>query len=433
MKLYTYLLIGVLSTASFSALSAAQEMDKISVIVNDDVILQSDVASAIKKVHLNAKQNNQTLPTDATLRQQVIEKLILDDLQLQQAKRIGVVIDDDQLTNIINNIAAKNNKSIAELKQAVEQSKINWQAYREEIRKEVMITEARNAMVRQRINILPDEVNNLAKLLNQQNDKAVDYKISHIQLRVDDQNHKKDVEASANELVSKLKAGQDFAKTAYSVSKGPKALNGGDWGWMRKEEMPTIFADQIDFPQKGQIIGPFLSGSGYHILKIDDIKGLQSVSVTEVDARHILIKPSIILSDTAAQKELRDISEQIKSGKTTFAQMAKKYSQDLGSGAKGGDLGYQLPSLYVPEFKAEVEKLPIGVISQPFKTMHGWHIVEVLGRRDIDKTDTAMQDKAYQILFNRKFNEEAETWLQELRASAIIDVLPENTSNVTPL
>ncbi|ENN9908840.1 peptidylprolyl isomerase, partial [Vibrio fluvialis] len=187
-----------------------------------------------------------------------------------------------------------------------------------------------------------------------------------------------------------------------------------------------IFADQIKMQNKGTIIGPFRSGVGFHILKIDDVKGLETVAVTEVNARHILIKPTIILSDEGAQKQLNEFIRRIKAGEATFGELAQQYSQDPGSAAQNGELGYQTPDLYVPEFKHQVETLPVGQISQPFKTVHGWHIVEVLDRREVDRTDSALKNKAYRILFNRKFNEEASAWLQELRAGAFVEILKDD-------
>ena len=217
--------------------------------------------------------------------------------------------------------------------------------------------------------------------MSQESSATVQYKIGHIQLRVEDGDDKAQIKQQAMDIVSELEKGADFKTMAYTFSKGPKALKGGDWGWMRKEEMPTIFADEIKMQNKGSIIGPFMSGSGFHILKIEDVKGLQTVAVTEVNARHILIKPSIILSDEGVKKELIEITKRIKSGEVTFSQMAKQYSQDTGSGTQGGELGFHTSDIYVPEFKHQLDTLPIGQISAPFKTVHGWHIVEVTGRK----------------------------------------------------
>ncbi|HDZ9225451.1 TPA: peptidylprolyl isomerase SurA [Vibrio cholerae] len=424
MKLWKPTLISVLSALTlFNAHAEPKQLDSVAVIVNSGVILQSDVDSALKTIKANAKQNKQPLPQETVLREQVLEKLIIDTLQQQEADRIGVKIDDNRLNEAIKEIAKNNQQTQEQLIASVAQEGLTYPEFREQVRKEMAASDARNAFVRRRINILPAEVDTLAELLAQETDATVQYKISHIQLRVDDGQDKSAAETLANKLVNDLRNGADFAQMAYAYSKGPKALQGGDWGWMRKEEMPTIFADQIKMQNKGSIIGPFRSGVGFHILKIDDVKGLETVAVTEVNARHILIKPTIILSDEGAQKQLNEFVQRIKNGEVTFAELAQQYSQDPGSAAQKGELGYQTPDLYVPEFKHQIETLPVGQISEPFKTVHGWHIVEVLDRREVDRTDSALKNKAYRILFNRKFNEEASAWLQELRASAFVEVL----------
>lgn len=424
MKLWKHTLIGLVATLNIATASATPvELDRVAVIVNSGVILQSDINSAIKTLYINAKKNNQTLPDEKVLREQVIEKLVIDTIQQQEAERIGVRIDDNRLNEAINEIAKNNNQTIDELATSVAAEDLTYAEFREQVRKEIAASEARNALVRRRVNILPAEVDNLADILAQETNATVQYKIGHIQLRFSDDQDKTVVEKQAKELAEKLNQGADFSTMAYTYSKGPKALQGGDWGWMRKEEMPTIFADQIKMQNRGTIIGPFRSGVGFHILKIEDVKGLETVAVTEVNARHILIKPTVILSDDGVQKELNEFIRRINAGEATFAELAQQYSQDPGSAAQDGELGYQTPDLYVPEFKHQVEVLPVGQISEPFKTVHGWHIVEVLDRREVDRTDSAIKNKAYRILFNRKFNEEASAWLQEMRASAFVEIL----------
>ncbi|ADT88178.1 peptidylprolyl isomerase SurA [Vibrio sp. Vb2880] len=424
MKLWKHTLLTLLGLMSIGLVQAQPvEMDRVAVIVNNGVILQSDIDTALLSVKANAKKNNRALPDEAVLREQVVEKLIIDTLQQQEAERIGVRIDDNRLNEAINDIAKENHQTAEQLRVSVAAEGLTYPEFREQIRKEMSASEARNALVRRRINILPAEVNTLADLLAKETNATIQYKISHIQLRFNDGQDKSEVEAQAKKLVEQLNKGADFSTMAITYSKGPKALDGGDWGWMRKEEMPTIFADQIKMQNKGTIIGPFRSGVGFHILKIDDVKGLETVAVTEVNARHILIKPTIILSDDGAQKQLNEFVRRIQAGEATFGELAQQYSQDPGSAAQNGELGYQTPDLYVPEFKHQVETLPVGQISQPFKTVHGWHIVEVLDRREVDRTDSALKNKAYRILFSRKFNEEASAWLQELRAGAFVEVL----------
>jgi peptidyl-prolyl cis-trans isomerase SurA len=430
MKLWTPLIILAVSTIGAEAVLATPvPLDGMAVIVNDSVILKSDIETSTKLLRSNAKKNNQSLPDAKTVRAQVIDKLVMDTLQLQEAKRIGVTIDDTRLDQAIEEMAKGNKQTIAQLRASIESEGIPYADVREQIRDEMTISETRNAVVRRRINILPAEVDSLANLISQESNSTIEYKISDIQLSIDDNNSREAVEKQAAQLVEKLKAGADFTAMAYSFSKGPKALQGGDWGWMRKEEMPTVFADQIHMQNRGTIIGPFMSGVGAHILKITDVKGLETVSLTEVNARHILIKPSVILSDQAAQNQLNGFIRRIKSGDITFGELAEQYSQDPGSAAKFGELGFQPADIYVPEFKEQIEKLPVGQISQPFKTIHGWHIVEVLERKKVDKTESIFKDKAYRILFNRKFNEESAAWIKELKGAAFIEELKEPSSD----
>ncbi|WP_407332081.1 peptidylprolyl isomerase SurA [Enterovibrio sp. 27052020O] len=416
------LLAATISASSLSVSASPAELDRVITVVNEGVILSSDIEALKKTVALNA--NAESLPPADILEQQILDQLILEELQLQEANRLGIRIDDTRLEQAIDAIAAEKNTSVAALRESLKRSGISWSEYRDQIRREMTISEARNAQVRRRINILPQEVESLATQLNAKNLEKVEYRISHIQLRLDEDAEKaeRDAVASNAELLAKqLKQGKDFASLALANSKGPKALEGGDWGWLRLEEMPTIFADQIGNNGKGAILGPFRSGVGYHILKIADVKGLESIAVTEVKARHILIKPSIVLSDEGAQRQLQLMVKQIENGDKTFEDLAKQYSADPGSAIKGGDLGWQTTEIYVPEFKDKVDALSEGEISEPFKTVHGWHIVEVLDRRQADRTDAAMQNRAYRMLMNRKFNEEAQAWLQELRAGAYVE------------
>jgi len=427
MTLWKRTLIAIAAACTVSTSFAAPvELDSVRVIVNEGVILQSDIDTSMKTLRANAKKSGQTLPSQDVLDEQVLEKLIIDTIQTQEAERIGVRIDDARLDQAIEGIAKDNNQTVDQLTASVAEEGLSYNAFREQVRKEIAASEARNALVRRRINILPAEVDNLADILAQETNATVQYKIGHIQLRFNDDQTKEELEAQAKELVEELNSGKDFSTMAYTYSKGPKALQGGDWGWMRKEEMPTIFADQIKMQNKGSIIGPFRSGVGFHILKIEDVKGLETVAVTEVNARHILIKPTVILSDDGAKEQLEEITRRVNAGEASFDDLAQQYSQDPGSAVQGGELGYQTPDLYVPEFKHQVETLPEGKISAPFKTVHGWHIVEVLDRREVDRTDSALKNKAYQILFNRKFNEEAGAWLQEIRASAFVEMVEDD-------
>lgn len=395
--------------------------DSVIVVVNDGVILQSDINTALANIKMsgvNAKQ----LPAKNILYRQIVDQLIMERLQLQQASKIGLQIDDARLDQAITNIAKKNKISLSQLRRKIARSGMTYSQYREQIRKEMTISDARSTIIRRRINILPQEVEQLAKKMQTKKANAAQYNLSHILIRTDFDSKTASVEKQqeAQQLVSKLKDGANFTKLAYKYSAGPKALKGGKLGWMNINEMPSVFTDSIYGAKKGDIIGPLKSGAGYHILKINNIKGLKFVAATEIKSRHILLKTSIIFDDNAAKNKLLEIRKDIISKQTTFAKMAAQYSQDTTSATQGGDLNWQIPEIFVPEFKQKLETLPLNTISTPFKTVHGWHIVEVKGRRTVDKTDVSNKNQAYRMLINRKFNEETQTWLQELRASAYI-------------
>lgn len=427
-SLKTYIIASTFALTS-SALFA-DEIDGVIAVVNNGVVLKSDVANLKRTVLANTDRSK--LPPTEILDKQILDQLILEELQIQEARKLDIRIDDIRLDQAIASIAKDKNLSLVEMRQRLARQGIGWSDYRNQIRKEMLIAEVRNAMVRRRINILPQEVQALVKQLKSQNQQNIQYQINHIQLNINEdagKSERQETFAKANDLVKELKNGADFAAVAIANSSGSKALNGGNWGWLRLEEMPTIFADEVKSKNKGDIIGPFRSGVGYHIIKIGDIRGMQQVNVTEVNSRHILIKPSIILDDAATKRQLEQIRKQIISKQKSFAIFAKEYSADQGSAAKGGELGWQTTDMYVPEFKKALDTMPENRISQPFKTMHGWHIVEVLGRRKADRTEVAFENQAYRMLFNRKFNDEAGAWIQELKAGAYVENMENINSN----
>lgn len=413
--------------------AAPQELDKVVTIVNNGAILQSDVATMLKTVELNAMQQNQQLPPISVLRKQVLDQLIMAQLQVEQAQRLGIQVSDQQVQQALANIAAQHNMTLPQMQQYFTENGVDYNVFRNQVKRQIEASEARTVEVRRRIQVLPQEVNALAKQIQSHSQQATEYNISHIQIMVEPQNNPTAADwakakAKADAIMAKLKQGANFAELAYADSQGPKALQGGEWGWMNKNAMPTMFANNITTQKAGDLIGPFRSAIGYHILRINAEKGANMVTEQEVNVRHILIKPSIILSNAAVKAKLEQIRQAIVSGKATFAQEAKQYSQDPVSAANGGNLGWQNPNMYVPRFRAEVEQLPIDKISQPFESQYGWHIVEVLGRRDVDATQDALKDRAYQILFSRKFNDEAQIWLQELRGSAFIENVGQNSA-----
>ncbi|EBF8148392.1 TPA: peptidylprolyl isomerase SurA [Salmonella enterica subsp. enterica serovar Enteritidis] len=426
MKNWKTLLLGIAMIANTS-FAAPQVVDKVAAVVNNGVVLESDVDGLMQSVKLNAGQAGQQLPDDATLRHQILERLIMDQIILQMGQKMGVKITDEQLDQAIANIAKQNNMTMDQMRSRLAYDGLNYSTYRNQIRKEMIISEVRNNEVRRRITVLPQEVDALAKQIGTQNDASTELNLSHILIALPENptsEQVNDAQRQAESIVEEARNGADFGKLAITYSVDQQALKGGQMGWGRIQELPGIFAQALSTAKKGDIVGPIRSGVGFHILKVNDLRGQsQSISVTEVHARHILLKPSPIMNDQQARLKLEEIAADIKSGKTTFAAAAKEYSQDPGSANQGGDLGWATPDIFDPAFRDALTKLHKGQISAPVHSSFGWHLIELLDTRKVDKTDAAQKDRAYRMLMNRKFSEEAATWMQEQRASAYVKIL----------
>ncbi|EEA8871367.1 peptidylprolyl isomerase SurA [Salmonella enterica] len=412
MKNWKTLLLGIAMIANTS-FAAPQVVDKVAAVVNNGVVLESDVDGLMQSVKLNAGQAGQQLPDDATLRHQILERLIMDQIILQMGQKMGVKITDEQLDQAIANIAKQNNMTMDQMRSRLAYDGLNYSTYRNQIRKEMIISEVRNNEVRRRITVLPQEVDALAKQIGTQNDASTELNLSHILIALPENptsEQVNDAQRQAESIVEEARNGADFGKLAITYSADQQALKGGQMGWGRIQELPGIFAQALSTAKKGDIVGPIRSGVGFHILKVNDLRGQsQSISVTEVHARHILLKPSPIMNDQQARLKLEEIAADIKSGKTTFAAAAKEYSQDPGSANQGGDLGWATPDIFDPAFRDALTKLHKGQISAPVHSSFGWHLIELLDTRKVDKTDAAQKDRAYRMLMNRKFSEEAAT------------------------
>lgn len=411
---------------TFTALGKPQTLDSVAVIVDQGVVLESQIDELVQTVKRNAIANDQTLPSDRALRTQAIERLILDSLQSQTAERMGIQISDPQLEQTIGNIAQEDGMSAAQLRDKIAADGVSYEVYREQVRKELITGEVRRANVRRRIYITPQEISNLVKLIDEQDGQQAEFHLGHILIAFPPEPTDEDVskaQVTAKKVIELLNNGSEFAKIATASSSGSKALEGGDLGWMNINSMPTLFAEAVQGQVKDTLIGPIRSGAGFHILKILDTRGIERVEVAELKSRHILIKPSVILSDEKAEQMLRDFRKQIVAGEADFAELAKQHSADPGSALRGGDLGWADPNVYVPAFKDALAKLEIDEISQPVRSQHGWHLMQLTDKRVEDATEKRKEDKAYQLLFQRKFGEETEAWLKEMRDSAYIEVI----------
>jgi len=411
-----------------SMVSAQNEpLDKIEAVVNQEVILSSDLKRMRKDIISRYEKGGQTLPADEDLQKQILDKLIADRLQLQIADRIGMRINDAQLNQTLQQIAKDEGLTLNQFKERITQQGDSYTAYVDMVRDELTINEIRQIQIRRRINISEQEVEQMVKRLNEHGQKTTQFNFSHIMLKVSQDESEKEqmaIRKQAEQLAEQIKLGDDVKALAIEYSQGPKATEGGDWGWRTIDEIPTLFATVFDDQKtnKGDLIGPFQTSMGFHLIKVLDKKGTENVITTEVNARHILIKSNIVLSDEKAEQLLEKYRQEILDGSKSFEELAKQNSQDPGSAIKGGDLGWADPGMYVPEFRDLSLSMPIGEISKPFRTMHGWHILQVMDKRESDTTVDATKQKAYGILFKQRFPAELYAWMNEIRQEAYIKI-----------
>lgn len=400
-------------------------LDRVAAVVNDGVVLESEVKDLINSITLQAKKNNQSLPSARTLRTQVMDKLINDSIIAQLGERMGVQISDAQLDQTLTNMAQENGQSLEIFREMLVSQGENYEKYREQVRKELISGEVRRASLRRRIYISPQDVANLLSAMKEQNSADEEYRLGHILIEFPNNPTQDDINSAktrAEKVIELLESGSDFTKIAMTSSGGAKALEGGDLGWKSINEMPTLFSKLVDGKEKGSIFGPIRTGLGFSIVKLVDIRGRQVVEIEEVRASHILIEPSIILSEAKAEAMLQGFVDQLNAGEADFAELAKEHSQGP-TAVRGGDLGWSDPGKYDPAFSEALASLDIDEIHKPFRSSFGWHIAKLTGRRTLDATNQMNENRAYQILYNRKFGIEGARWLKELRDEAYIEVI----------
>ena len=402
-----------------------QLLDGIAAVVNDGVVLKSELALQAAMIRQRLLEENTQLPPPDVLAGQVLERLVIMRLQLQRAERLGVEVTDETLNMALSDVARRNNVSLTELPELLGQDGVNYAGYRSEMREQLVIDQLRQRDVMARIVVTPRE---LEDYLERQEGKAhvnQEFKLSHILISVSATATPEDVDegqAQALEIFERLQEGGDFAELAVSYSDGQSALEGGTIGWRRGDQLPTLFADVIPGMQPGQFSEPIRSASGYHLIKLDEVRGGKIIIEDQTHLRHILIIPNEILDDENARQRLVTIREQIVEG-DDFEAIATVVSEDPGSAANGGDLGWNGPDTFVPEFQAVVISLEIGELSEPFKSPFGWHIVEVLGRRQHDTTEDVQRQQALMALRMNKLEEETELWVRRLRDEAFVEYM----------
>lgn len=423
MRAFVFLL--VLALLALRAEAAFTPIDKVAVVVDDSVILQSEIDKRIADIVFQFSQRKAALPPEEILRKQIIEQLILENLQMNLAGRAGIRIDDAEINAALTDIAQKNGVTLAAFQQKLDATPNgSYAEVREQIKRELMISKLRQRRLQDRIRITEQDVQNFLRSPSGQAELASEYRIGHILINLPDEATPKDI-AAAEEKIKKvqadLAAGKDFAQTAATYSNAETALKGGDLGWRKVGELPTLFADQVEKLKVGEVAGPFRTPGGFHLIKLQGQRGGKELRVQQWQVEHILIKPSEILSSEDAKQKLEDIRTKILKGKK-FADEARIHSDDPGSARQGGSLGWVAAGDMVPEFDKVMRSLPEKQLSEVFQSSFGWHILQVTGTREQDVGEQYRANLARQALYSREYDEELANWLRELRNDAFVEM-----------
>ena len=399
-------------------------LDRVVAIVNDGVVLDSDLEAQIEQISERLREQKLELPPQNVLRQQVLERLVLQEIQLQRANHSGVKVSDETLNAALQDVAKRNNLTLSQMPEALAQQGVDYGSYREDVRKEITLTMLRQRDVLQHIVVTPREIDQFLDKQSRTPSARNEYNVSHILIAVGQEASPDQLEQAgkrANEVYERARGGEDFAKLAVAYSNSQTALDGGALGWRKGDELPTFLADVVAQLKPGEVSAPLRTPTGFHIIRLNEVRGgTQKAVEDQVHLRHILMKTNELADDATVRGKLTALRERILKGED-FAGIAQVSSEDPGSAAEGGDLGWTGPGVFAPEFEQAAAKLKDGEISEPFKTAFGWHIVQMLGHRRYDNTDELKRRQALEAIRARKADEETELWLRHMRDEAYVD------------
>jgi peptidyl-prolyl cis-trans isomerase SurA len=415
--------IGIVAAHLLAGAAAAAKLDHIVAVVNDDVILESELERQMTRVSSELSQRGTPMPPRHIFERQVLERLILTRIQLQEAELGGIRVDDERLNQTIRRIADDNQVSLEEFRRILESDGYSFVQFREDIRSEIIISQLRQRQVDNRIIVTDREIDNYLANQEQQGNIDSEYHLAHILIAIPagaDANQIEALRAKAEDAVQRARSGADFSLLAAEMSDGQGALEGGDLGWRKADRLPSLFAPFAKNMNPGEISDIIESPNGYHIVKLLDRRAGEKIMIPQTKARHILITPNELVSEDDAITRLEQIKIRLDGG-ADFAELARAHSDDRGSALKGGDLGWVSPGDLVPEFEEVMNQLTLNETSRPFKSRFGWHVVQVLERRKYDGTDAVIRSKAREAIRQRKSEEELQTWLQRLRDEAYVE------------
>lgn len=405
---------------------AGEPLDKVVAIVNDSVITSSELNSQVGVLRQQLIAKQVQMPSEQVLRKQVLQHLINVELQLQIAKNNSVTVDSTDVDDALERIAASNKLTLTQLREAVTSQGLGWEAYRDNIRKEMIITRLQQKAVGKDIFISQQQVEDYLKTAVHDETSQQTYHLQNIVIPLPEAPTPEQIKKAnqkAQELLVKIKQGEDFSRLAIAESSGEYALEGGDLGERHLAELPEIFSNRVVSMKSGEVAGPIRTGNGFQLIKLVDVGGSdQPHLVVKTHVRHILLKPDVNMTSAEARNQAKNLFEQLKSGKD-FALMAKQYSLDAASAVKGGDLGWVTADELVPAFAKAMEALPLHQVSKPVHSPFGWHLIEVLERKTVDDSASFKRQQVRQYLHQRKFNEAVLNWQQHLRTEAYVNIL----------
>ncbi|MCG6891769.1 MAG: peptidylprolyl isomerase [Gammaproteobacteria bacterium] len=413
------LLCSLLPTSAVLAIETS--LDRIVTIVDESVITERDLESRIRLIELDFRRTNRRLPDESVLRRQVLEALISNSLLFQEAGRRGIKITDSQLNQTMQRMAQQSNMNLSDFRSSLIAEGLDYNQFRETVRGELIISTLQRQYGERNATISDAELDEFIKLSAGENTNF-EYRLSHILIALPDAATPDQVEkaqSTASEIVSRLDQGAQFEELANTFSSGDAALQGGDLGWRKKAEIPSLFTAAILAMEPGDHAGPFRSASGLHIVSLKERRDLEKSLIKQTRTRHILIKPNELISEDDARNRLLEFRERIEAGED-FARLARLYSVDYTSGVDGGDIGWMDPGATVREYQEAADQLKEGELSMPIRTQFGWHLIEVTGRRTVDETQQNRRNKIRSQLLEQKQNEVFDLWKRRLRDKAYV-------------
>jgi peptidyl-prolyl cis-trans isomerase SurA len=420
----TLLLVGAQLLVPQAMAAKAIGLDRVVAIVDEDVVLESELNDRVQTVLQRLKGQYTELPEEKVLTKQVLEQLVVERIQLGLAKRYDINVDDNEVNQAVETVRERNKMSEEQLLADLNRQGLSLAGLRNQIRNELTINHLQQGVVNGRIKISEQEIDNFLASSDGKFATSPDYHIGHILIAIPSSADAETIAAAeqkAKDIHQKLLAGADFAQLAIANSNDQAALQGGDIGWRKLAQLPELFGNQLASLKTGAVTAPFRSGAGFHILKNIEQRGGGQQLIEQTHARHILVKTSEIMDDNQAREKLLALKDKIEKGED-FAKLAKANSEDTGSMLNGGDLGWSSPGMFVAAFEEAMKNTPIGKVSRPFKSQFGWHILEVLERRKEDMSEQVKRNQAQNMIRSRRFEEEFQLWLTQIREEAFVEV-----------